>query len=207
MPLWGGLRIGVDKSEPKIPPLVIVNVPPGRSSTAIVPSRALAAKPAIAFSIAANESRSASRMTGTIRPALGADGHADVEVIVEDDLVAVDPAVDGGKRLQGFDRRLDEERHEAQRDPVLLLKRLLVLGAQVHHPRHVGFVEGRQDRGGLLGLDQALGDLLAEAAHALAGFADRPDLAGSAAGPGPARRLGPARGRRGSALAVRGDSR
>ncbi len=74
--------IGVDKSEPKIPPLVIVNVPPFRSSTAIVPSRALVAKPAMAFSIAANESRSASRTTGHHQPALGADGHADVEVIL-----------------------------------------------------------------------------------------------------------------------------
>ena len=57
MPLCGGLRIGVDSSEPKMPPLVIVNVPPWRSSTAILPSRALSAKSAIAFSISAKRQR------------------------------------------------------------------------------------------------------------------------------------------------------
>ena len=170
MPLWGGLMIGVDRSEPKVPPLVIVNVPPWRSSTVIVPSRALVAKPAMVFSIAANESRSASRIDGDHQAAVGADGHADVEVIVKDDLVAVDAAVDGGKSLQGFDDRLDEERHEAEPDPVLRLKRLFVVGPQLDHSRHVGFVEGGQDRGGLLDFDQALGDFLAEPAHALTGF-------------------------------------
>ena len=47
----------------------------------------------------------------------------------------------------------------------------LYCGAQLHDARHVGFVEGGQDRGGLLGFDQALGDPLAQAAHALAGLA------------------------------------
>ncbi len=69
---------------------------------------------------------------------------------------------------------------------VLLLKRLLVLSTQVHHPRHVGFVEGGQDRGGLLGFDQALGDLLAEPAHALASFSRPPSWSSSLARPGPA---------------------
>ena len=114
MPLCGGLRIGVDRSEPKIPPLVIVNVPPWRSSTAIVPSRALAAKPAIAFSIAANDEPVGVADDRDHQAPLGADGHADVVVILIDDLVAVDAGVDGGKRLQGLDRRLDEERHEAR---------------------------------------------------------------------------------------------
>ena len=80
-------------------------------------------------------------------------------------------ALTAGKLLRASIDRLDEERHEAQADAVLLLERLLVAGAQVHDPRHVGFVEGGQDRGGLLGLDQALGDALAEAAHPLAGLA------------------------------------
>ena len=80
-------------------------------------------------------------------------------------------ALTAGKRLEGVDRRLDEERHEAEPDAVFLLERLLVEGAQLDHPRHVGFVEGGEDRGGLLDLDQPLGDALAQAAHALAGFA------------------------------------
>src|SRR5262249_46646539 len=65
MPLRGGLRVGVD-NEPKIPPLVIVKGPPWRSSTLVVPSRALAAKPAMAFSIPAKERRSAGTHHGDI---------------------------------------------------------------------------------------------------------------------------------------------
>ena len=86
---------------------------------------------------------------------------------------------------------------------MLLLERLLVAGAQVDHPRHVGFVEGGQDRGGLLGLDQALGDLLAEPAHALAGLA-RPAGRTGGRGRGGRRSLagGARRGRRSPAGAV-----
>ena len=43
IPLWGGFKIGVDSSDPKTPPLVIVKVPPWRSLTEMVPSRALTA--------------------------------------------------------------------------------------------------------------------------------------------------------------------
>ncbi len=76
-----------------------------------------------------------------------------------------------------------------ERDAVLLLERLLVLGAQLDDPRHVGFVEGREDRGGLLDLDQALGDPLAEPAHALAGFSRAvwPARHGAAGAAAPAR--------------------
>src|SRR5437667_305257 len=51
--LCGGLSMGVDRSEPKTPPLVMVKVPPRRSSTATFPSRALAASSAILASSAA----------------------------------------------------------------------------------------------------------------------------------------------------------
>ena len=54
---------------------------------------------------------------------------------------------------------------------MLGLEWLLVTRAQLDHARHVGFVEGGQDRRGLLGLDQALGDPLPEPAHPLAGLA------------------------------------
>src|SRR5690606_27173150 len=43
MALCGGLTIGVENSEPKVPPLVMVNVPPCRSSSFSPPSRALVA--------------------------------------------------------------------------------------------------------------------------------------------------------------------
>ena len=62
-------------------------------------------------------------------------------------------------------RRLDEERHEAQLDAVLLLELVLVLVAQVHHRLHVDLVEGGQDRVGRLRLQQALGDARAQAGH------------------------------------------
>ena len=41
--LCGGFTIGVENSEPNVPPLVIVNVPPCRSSIVRPPSRALLA--------------------------------------------------------------------------------------------------------------------------------------------------------------------
>src|ERR687893_620505 len=37
---WGIVRMGVETSEPKMPPLVMVNVPPRRSSRVSLPSRA-----------------------------------------------------------------------------------------------------------------------------------------------------------------------
>ena len=111
-------------------------------------------------------------------------------------------ALTAGKRLQGLDDRLDEKRHEAQPDSVLLLERLFVLGAQVHDPRHVGLVEGREDRGGVLDFDQALGNLLAEPAHALAGFASASGFdTGAAEGarsPGPGRPAAPVASRPGT---------
>ena len=99
MPTCGGLRIGVLSSEPKTPPLVIVKVPPVRSSSVSVPSPARLAKSRIASSISANDIRSASRMHRHHQPALGADGHADVVVVLVDDLVALDLGVELRERL------------------------------------------------------------------------------------------------------------
>ena len=45
---------------------------------------------------------------------LGAHGHADVLVVVIDDVPAVDKGVDFGKLLEGFHAGLDEKGHEAQ---------------------------------------------------------------------------------------------
>src|SRR5581483_9914520 len=55
----------------------------------------------------------------------------------------------------------------AERDAVLLLELVLVLGPQRVDRGQVGLVEGGQRSGGLLGLDEPLGDALADAAHAL----------------------------------------
>ena len=38
--LWGAFRIGVESIEPKVPPFVMLNVPPDMSSSVILPARA-----------------------------------------------------------------------------------------------------------------------------------------------------------------------
>jgi hypothetical protein len=43
IPLCGGFKIGVAKSDPYTPPFVMVNVPPCKSSIFSFPSRALPA--------------------------------------------------------------------------------------------------------------------------------------------------------------------
>ena len=125
---------------------------------------------------------SASRTTGTTRPLLGADRDADVVVVLVDDVVAVDLGVDLREFLQRDDRRLDEERHEAEPHAVLLLEAPPPALAQRHHRRHVDLVERRQHRRVLLRLHQALGDAAAQPGHAHAGFALGRFAAGRSAG-------------------------
>ena len=62
----------------------------------------------------------------------GADGHADVVVVLVDDLVALNLGVELRERFQRGDARLDEERRDAQADAVLLLERLLAPLAKRH---------------------------------------------------------------------------
>ena len=93
--LCGGFKIGVESSEPNVPPLVIVNVPPCRSSTAIVPSRAL-----VAYCGDGLLDRGERALFGIAddrhhEPAIGADGHADVVEVLVNDFVAFDAGVDG----------------------------------------------------------------------------------------------------------------
>ena len=64
----GGLMMGVDSMEPKVPPLLIENVPPVMSSMPSLPSRALAPNSAIFFSMSAKLIWSALRKMGTTRP-------------------------------------------------------------------------------------------------------------------------------------------
>src|SRR3546814_3406266 len=62
-----------------------------------------------------------------------ADGDADVVVVLVDDLVAVDLGVDRRQLLQRGERRLHEEAHEAELDPVLLLEAVLVFVRSEEH--------------------------------------------------------------------------
>ena len=98
----------------------------------------------------------------------GADRDAEVDVGRGDDVGAVDLAVDERVFLQGEDGGGAEDRHKAEADAVLLFEFLFEAFAQGHGRGHVDFIEGGQDRGGVLGLDQALGDALAQGGHALA---------------------------------------
>ena len=97
-----------------MPPLEMVKVPPCSSSSASLPlagavaeigDRRLDLGEAHAIGIAQHRHHQA---------ALGADGNADVIVILEDDVFAVDLGVDRGDVFQRLHRRLDEEAHEAR---------------------------------------------------------------------------------------------
>ena len=59
-----------------------------------------------------------------------ADGDADVVVVLEHHLVALDLGVEARELAQRGDRRLDEERRDAEADAVLGLERLLLPLAQ-----------------------------------------------------------------------------
>jgi len=95
-----------------------------------------------------------------------------------------------GYFLSAMHRRLDEERHEAELHAVLLLEAVLVAVAQLHHRRHVEFVEGGEDGRCLLRLNQAFGDAGAQAGHRYA-------LLGAVAGQGGFDRRGNRGGGRG----------
>ena len=132
MPLCGGFKIGVDIIEPKMPPFVIVNVPPVSSSICSAPLRARSPKSRIACSMAAKPLRLGVAQHGHDEPAVRRDGHADVEELVIDDVVAVDGRVQHRVLAQRLDRSFDEERHEAELDAVLRRERLLIALAQRH---------------------------------------------------------------------------
>ena len=91
--------------------------------------------------------------------------------MLEDDLVALNLGVEWGKRLERADRRLDEERCDAETDTVLLGERLLPPLAETHDRAHVHLVEGREHRSVVLRLDQTTRNGGAALRHALALFA------------------------------------
>ena len=95
MPTCGGLRIGVLSSDPNTPPLVMVKVPPLRSASDSVPSSARLAnsrmplldlaRSVIAIGVAQHRHDQALAR---------ADGDADVVVVLQHHLVALDLGVD-----------------------------------------------------------------------------------------------------------------
>ena len=173
MPLCGGLRIGVDSSEPKTPPLVIVNVPPWISSIGVFSFAGALAELADRL-LDAGEARAGRRRgppgppgPSRCRPRRRCRNSCCRRCR------AVDLGVDRGERLQASTPAL------TKKDMKPRLRRRASSGmtpctlARAPSPRHVDLVEGREDGGGVLGLDQALGDLLARLGYPLALFARR----------------------------------
>ena len=91
--------------------------------------------------------------------------------MVGDNIIAIDPAIDGRDGFEGFDDSFDEEGHEAQFHSVTGHEAVLEELAEIHNLRHVHFVKSGQDGGGLLGVDEVRGDLFAQRRHALTGGA------------------------------------
>ena len=135
MPTCGAFRIGVESSEPKMPPLVMVNVPPRRSSRVSCVVARLLGETAICCSISAKRHPVGVAHHRHDQPLLRADGDADVVVVLEHHLVALNLGVQPRKRLERADDRLGEERHEAQADAVALLEGVAPPLAHLHDRR------------------------------------------------------------------------
>ena len=97
-------------------------MPPCISSSASLPSRARAPNSAICVSISARTELIGVAQHRHDQAALGADGDADVVVVLVDDVLAVDLGIDRGDLLQRLHAGLDEEAHDAELDAVLLLE-------------------------------------------------------------------------------------
>ena len=83
MPDCGAFRIGVDISEPKTPPLVMVKVPPCMSAIASLPSRArLAEVGDLLLDVGERHAGRQLRITGHDQALFGADGDADVVIVL-----------------------------------------------------------------------------------------------------------------------------
>ena len=105
MALCGALTIGVDISEPNTPPLVMVNVPPVRSSIAM---RALARLAGVGGDFFFDLGEALGIRIAHDRhheAAIRGDRNADVVVLVVDDVGAVHGCVDDREFLQRLDAR------------------------------------------------------------------------------------------------------
>ena len=104
---------------------------------------------------------------------LGADGDADVVVVLVDDVRAVDLGIHGGDFPQGLDAGLHEEAHEAQLHAVALLEQVLVLVPDIHDGAHVHVVERGEHRRRVLRILEAARDGLPQTRHLHAFLARR----------------------------------
>src|SRR5262250_1713347 len=113
MAVCGGLRMGVLSIEPKIPPLLMLKVPPCRSAR---------------LSDLLLDLRHGQRVRvpedGNHQAAAAGHRHSDVVVVLEDDLVALDGGVHQREGLERVQRGPDEEAHEPELHAVALLELL-----------------------------------------------------------------------------------
>ena len=122
--------MGVAKTLPKLPKLVIENVPPCTSSGFNWRERARVARstmercrPDDVFLVGVANHRHDQSIFQRHRD-------ADIDFVVIDDVVAFDGRVQDGKLVNRFHRRRDHERQVGQRESVALLEFRLVAIAQ-----------------------------------------------------------------------------
>ncbi len=141
---WPSGMIGVPISAPNTPGLVIVNVPPLISSGESVLVRALSAS-----SITARERPTQVLLLGAVddrhHQPLGVvdgDGHAQVDVLLDQGRLALHLGVDPRPAADRVDRRAGDERDVREVDAVALLVLGLPLLAQVDDAGHVDLDHG-----------------------------------------------------------------
>ena len=163
MATCGWLMIGVSKSAPLLPVLVMVNAPPARSSGVILLFRVRSAtfamaraRPAMLRSPAALDNRDDESLVRV---------HGDGEVLgaVMDHLVALDARVDHRVRLEGLGRGERQEGQEAELDVFARQEVVLRPLPDPGHLRQVDLDDGGQLCRDLQRLDHPRRDELAQA--------------------------------------------
>ena len=156
--------IGMPNCAPNVPGLVMVNVPPCTSSGLSCLARARVGQVGDAAAEPEQVLLVGVLQDGDDEPPVERDGDAEVDVLLVDDVVAVERRVEDRKRAQRAGDRLGDERQERQLRAVALVRRLLLL-AQLRDTREVHFEHRVDVRRGPPAEHHVLGDLLAHHAH------------------------------------------
>ncbi len=162
----GGLISGVEYVPPTEPRLLIVNVPPRRISRSNLPSRTVVANSSNSAAICEMLLRSASRITGTIEPAIRVDRDADVDVFLVDDVILfhVHRSVEHRVPLERRGNSLDQKRQRRELDATVAII-LHALLTHVFQLGDVGIIEIRELGDGGVRLDHVAGDGLPHSRH------------------------------------------
>ena len=107
------------------------------------------------------------------QPARRTHGNAHMNIVLVDNIGAVNLGIDFGHFHQCVAAGFYEERHEAHLDAVLLFELVLVFVTQLHDAAHIRLIIGGKHGSGILRFLQATGDRLAQASHLDALFAGR----------------------------------